>query len=145
MESWLEGTAECRRIGLAEYLDGQVTSCASLPGASLCDLCRSMGANRPSIVEDILKQIGSRKTVGSADSAQLSTQPGMAYDDEDNHVFLGDDTSTLQSRKRARKEEMTTESAFLPNAVSAGSSSPFRVPKRRRILPLPKEGQQMRH
>lgn len=65
MEEWLKGASECRRLGLAMYLDGHANTCASLPKAHLCDSCRSMGANKPSVLDDIQRQIESRKSTKS--------------------------------------------------------------------------------
>lgn len=127
MEQWLEGTAECRRVGLAEYLDGEVATCASLPRANLCDLCRSLGANKPSVTDDILKQIGCRLKVDSGGflSAQASDDLQPTYQLQ---THFGGLASPLQSRKRGQPEGATIGASLVGFADGTLPRSPFRVP-----------------
>lgn len=62
MHEWLGRGNTCRREGLALYFDGKRTTCASLPKAKLCDLCRALGSSKPSMEEDMAAQISARKT-----------------------------------------------------------------------------------
>ncbi|GHJ84511.1 hypothetical protein NliqN6_0913 [Naganishia liquefaciens] len=63
MEKWLKQSQECRRMGLGEYLDGKGRSCAMLPKAQLCDVCRGNGATETTVEEDLYKQLATRPII----------------------------------------------------------------------------------
>ena len=39
VKAWVTNTTECRRALISWIMDGEATTCASLPGAFLCDIC----------------------------------------------------------------------------------------------------------
>jgi len=47
MRRWLDDVDTCRRELLSTFLDGAVVTCASLPSASLCDVCTSVQRTPP--------------------------------------------------------------------------------------------------
>lgn len=75
MREWLEGSG-CRRTGLGRYLDGASTQCASVPGARLCDNCRATDKAGTSVVDEIQRQINSRKAQ-LLETSVISHAPGQ--------------------------------------------------------------------
>lgn len=76
MHEWLHRPSICRRIGISDYMDGMRMTCSGLPNGNLCDTCRSMGMQSPSIEDELPRKINSRKewngTNAGMDSALLS-------------------------------------------------------------------------
>lgn len=70
MHEWLHRPSTCRRIGISDYMDGLRATCAGLPNAQLCDTCRAMGMQSPSIEEELSRKLDSRRATSST---QLGT------------------------------------------------------------------------
>lgn len=121
MERWLSGSTECRRLGLAEYLDGGVTTCASLPQANLCDLCRSMGANQHTILDDIRCQVESRRILKTPRDLHASTRQLP------NHPTLM--SSPMAPATLAPQVTNCSQTTTLFGTPVVLGSSPFVVPK----------------
>ena len=63
MQSWLSRSSECRRLGLGQFLDGLGRGCPMLPGAQLCDVCRTNGATPTTVEQELFKQLDSNPVV----------------------------------------------------------------------------------
>lgn len=75
MRIWLAQSTECRRIGLGQYLDGWGKSCAMIPMAQLCDICRTNGGTETTAEEDLYTQLETRPVAAvEVDASGVTTE-----------------------------------------------------------------------